>query len=243
MASRVVHVLLEDPGLGEGLEERDVALATQHLAAAEVLVPLGDWRPGDRLGGTPGDLGYLILDGLALRETSIGRHVTAEILGAGDLLRPWDHRDSGSPIGSEHAWKVLEPLRLAVLDARFGALAGRFPTVTAVLVGRTLRRSRLLGILLAVSAMPRLDARLLTLRWHLAHPWGHVGTDGTTVPLPLTHAVLAQLVGAQRPSVTSALKGLEDRGLVTRAPDGPGWVLRGAPPGDPELVLEPPAGS
>ena len=238
MAPRVVQVLAEDPELAEALDDDERAVAVQHLVAAETTVPVGDWLPDPRLGEATGDLGFLVLDGLLVRETAIGRHVTAEILGDGDLLRPWDHADGGSPIGSEHAWKVLEPLRLATLDARFGALAGRFPTVHAVLVGRTLRRSRLLGILLAVSAMPRLDARLLTLMWHLADRWGHVGPEGTAVPLPLTHAVLAHLVGAQRPSVTSALNTLEDRGFLARAEDGTGWVLLGDPPGDPELALD-----
>jgi len=132
---------------------------------------------------------------------------------------------------------VLEPARLAVLDARFGAIAGRFPTIPACLLSRTLRRARLLGLLLALSAMPRLDERLLTLMWALADRWGCVGPEGTTVPLPLTHATLARLVGAQRPSVTSALKTLEDRGFVSRPVDGPGWLLAGDPPGDPAQAL------
>src|SRR3712207_1420319 len=92
-------------------------------------------------------------------------------------------------------------------------------------------------MLLAVSAMPRLDERLLTVLWVLADRWGRVGPDGTTVPLPLTHAILAKLVGAQRPSVTSALKGLEDRGFVSRAPGTSAWMLHGGPPGDAERAL------
>jgi CRP/FNR family transcriptional regulator, cyclic AMP receptor protein len=40
--------------------------------------------------------------------------------------------------------------------------------------------------------------------------------------------VLGKLVGAHRPSVTTALGSLGDRGLVVR--DGDGWVLREAPP-------------
>jgi hypothetical protein len=39
--------------------------------------------------------------------------------------------------------------------------------------------------------------------------------------------VLGKLVGAHRPSVTTALGSLGDRGLVVR--DGDGWVLREAP--------------
>jgi DNA-binding GntR family transcriptional regulator len=51
------------------------------------------------------------------------------------------------------------------------------------------------------------------------------------VPLRLTHRTLAQLVGAQRPSVTTALGQLADDRRITRRDDGH-WVLHGEPPPD-----------
>jgi CRP-like cAMP-binding protein len=239
VAINVVRVLEEDPGLAASLDDAERAVATQHLLAAELRVPRGLWEADHPLGHTRGDLGYLILDGLLVRETSLGRHTTAELLGSGDVLRPWDHNEdlSDAPIETRHAWRVLQPLRAAVLDARFTALCSRLPPITAELMSRTLRRSRLLALLLALSAMPRLDARLLALLWHLADRWGTVGPHGTHVPLRLTHATLAQLVGAQRPSVTSTLRSLEERGLLTRLPHGGGFLLLGEPPGDPEQAL------
>jgi Mn-dependent DtxR family transcriptional regulator len=45
-----------------------------------------------------------------------------------------------------------------------------------------------------------------------------------TVPLRLTHEALGHLVGAQRPTVTLALKDLRDRRLVTRL-GRDGWLL------------------
>jgi DNA-binding IclR family transcriptional regulator len=53
----------------------------------------------------------------------------------------------------------------------------------------------------------------------------------------LTHETLAGLVGAQRPSVTTALRALERRDLVRRAEAG-GWLLLGDPPDDPERAVE-----
>ena len=238
MPAHVVHVLEEDPDLGAALDPDEFSVAAQHLVAAELRVAKGAWEVEHPLGGSPGDLGFLVLDGMLIRETGIGRHTTAEILGAGDLLRPWDWREAapGAPVDATSAWRVLAPTRLAVLDTRFATLCGRLPTVMAEIVSRTLRRSRLLGMLLVISAMPRLDARLLALLWHLADRWGTVGPDGTIVPLRLTHATLAQLVGAQRPSVTSALQTLERGGRVRRLPEG--FLLLGDPPGDPERALE-----
>jgi hypothetical protein len=58
---------------------------------------------------------------------------------------------------------------------------------------------------------------------------GHVTREGTTVPLPITHAELGHLVGAQRSTVTLALKDLAGRGEVLRRSDGV-FVLKGDPP-------------
>ena len=72
-----------------------------------------------------------------------------------------------------------------------------------------------------------MDERLLVLMWSLAERWGRVGPDGVRLPLALPHRTLATLVGARRPSVTTALSGLARDGLVERTPDG--WLLHGDP--------------
>ena len=64
--------------------------------------------------------------------------------------------------------------------------------------------------------------------WHLAGRWGRVRTDGVFLPLKLTHALLADLVAARRPTVTSALSDLSRRGVLRQADDG--WLLLGDPP-------------
>ena len=68
------------------------------------------------------------------------------------------------------------------------------------------------------------------LLWHLAARWGRVRSDGTVLRVRLTHAVLADLVAARRPTVTTALSDLARRGLVKT--DGETWVLSGEAPGD-----------
>jgi CRP-like cAMP-binding protein len=59
---------------------------------------------------------------------------------------------------------------------------------------------------------------LATLR-HLAIRWGRVTPNGVRIPFRLTHEVLGEIIGAQRPSVTSGLAQLEQRGLLRRAAD------------------------
>jgi len=67
------------------------------------------------------------------------------------------------------------------------------------------------------------------MMWHFADRWGRMTRDGARVHLPITHSVLASVVGARRPSVTTALGRLEAQGMIERLGDGE-WLLRGAPP-------------
>jgi CRP-like cAMP-binding protein len=124
-------------------------------------------------------------------------------------------------------------VRLAVLDRRISTIMGRWPELVSAIVGRAVRHSFELATNQATSHLTRVDARLELLFWGLADRWGRVGPDGVVLELPLTHQVLGRLVGAQRPSVTTALSDLARRGVIERRDDG-AWVLRGDPPGQAE---------
>ncbi len=52
------------------------------------------------------------------------------------------------------------------------------------------------------------------LLWHLADRWGRVRSEGVVLPLRLTHSVLADLVAARRPTVTTSLSELARQELV-----------------------------
>ena len=126
-------------------------------------------------------------------------------------------------------WSVLSPSTFAVLDRRFAAELARWPEVTAALFDRLSERSLRLATTQAISQLTRVDRRLKALFWHLAERWGRVSGDGVIVPLALTHRILGQLVGARRPTVSTALGELAERGELTRRADG-SWLLRGEPP-------------
>ena len=68
---------------------------------------------------------------------------------------------------------------------------------------------------------------------HSCGAWPSAGAawrpGGVVVSLRLPHRTLAGMVGARRPSVTTALGQLIARGEVERRPDG-GWLLLGNPP-------------
>ena len=227
---RAVAVLEADSDLGRDLDAGDLAAARRDTLALVESLPLGSWHPEERIyDDGRGYLGLLILEGLLTRDVVIANGRFTELIGAGDLLRPWEQHDEYPSVPCRVDWTILEPTTLAVLDRRFAVSIGRWPEITAALLGRALRRSRWLTIHLATEHLGRVDLRLLVLLWHVADRWGHVSSEGVIVPLRLTHTMLGNLIGAQRPSVTTALKRLKDDGLVTRHPDG-SWLLRGRPP-------------
>jgi hypothetical protein len=184
----------------------------------------------------------LIIDGILSRELVVADHVSAELLGPGDLVRPWQPVSRTGLLPVDAVWTVLSPLSVAVLDRRFAAEMTRYPEITASLFDRLSERSLRLATTQAISQLTRVDRRLKALFWHLAERWGRVSGDGVIVPLALTHRILGQLVGARRPTVSTALSELAERGELTRRPDG-SWLLRGDPPDAESLARKPgPAG-
>lgn len=226
----------EQPDLVADVAAAHRAEATAATRAATFRVPLGPWA-ADRLRGPVGNLGLLLLDGLVSREVQVGHRACVELLGAGDLLRPWDALTDDGSIAVDARWNVQSELRVAVLDRAFALRIGRFPEVGAALMSRLLRRSRWLAFHLAICHLPQLDVRLRVVFWHMADRWGRVTPDGVVVPLRLTHELLGGLVGAHRSPVTRALGRLGQAGEVTRRADG-SWLLSGERPGElPEIEL------
>jgi CRP/FNR family cyclic AMP-dependent transcriptional regulator len=224
------RVLDRDPELAHGLAADDFALASRHLVARTSPLEPGEWTaPWGADDDPDGSIGALVLDGLLLRVQRIGNVASAELLGSGDVLRPWLTGHEGSSLPASARWQVLQPTTVAILDRRFTVAAGRWPEVVTALIERSVQRARLLAFQMAIANVRRIDARLLLLLWRLADRWGRVTSEGVVVPLRLTHGWLANLVGAQRPSVTTALGNLAGAGRVERLEDG-SWLLRGHPP-------------
>ena len=224
---RGVRLLAAEPELAEGLTPAAAQKATQALVAPTVDLGSGEERVLDaepeRAGGL---LGLFVLNGLLLRDVEVPGASYAELVGAGDLILPGG-ADAGSGAGSI-GWRVLEPARVAILDRRFVARVEEWPQVLAQLTVRALRRNHELAWQSAIRNQTRVDHRVLQLLWHYADRWGRVTPDGVCLELPLTHVSMAKLVGAHRPSVTSAIGVLERRGLLHRPSHGT-WVLARTP--------------
>jgi CRP/FNR family cyclic AMP-dependent transcriptional regulator len=228
-AVSVCHVLSEDPDLAEVIDPQHRARAVAHCVARTLQIPRGRW-------GAPateelrGGIGLLVLEGLLLRRVGIDGRFGAELLGEGDLLRPWPGTDARPTLTLTTGWKVLEPVKVAVLDEAAARRFADYPQLTGRLVDRALQRSRNLTINMAIVHQARVNVRLHMLFWQLADRWGRVRSEGVWLPLALTHTVLADLVAARRPTVTTALTELVRQGLVRAV--GEGWLLCGEPPGE-----------
>ncbi|HYP56127.1 MAG TPA: hypothetical protein VEQ41_07495 [Solirubrobacterales bacterium] len=222
---RVAQLLDLDVALGEGLTPEERRIAAQGLPVQIAVLKEGAWQPngGDQ---EPGHLGYLVGDGLVVRRVEVGKGSSVELLGRGDLLRPWQE-DASSFCAS--SWEVVEPAKLAQLGPQAARNVVRWPPLVANLMARGVRRSRALAADAAIASIVGLEDRLLILLWQLAERWGRTGADGVHLTIRLPHRLLAELTGARRPSVTSALAQLQ--GQERRAsPDNGCWVLLGGPP-------------
>jgi hypothetical protein len=229
-----VQILQADPELAKAVPAATRDDAIVYTFAHSMWLERGQWQPppAEDGNGAAGHLGLLVLEGFLARHVRVVDRPPAELLGPGDILHPWE-RDHTEPFTAAPRWDVLEPARLAVLDRRFAAVAGRWPELVAALFARAIARSRSMMLYLAIGQLVGVEMRLLVLLWHLAERWGRHGEggagDGCVIPVHLTHQLLASLISAQRPTVTSALAHLTERGLISRSPEGR-IVLHGGPP-------------
>jgi CRP/FNR family cyclic AMP-dependent transcriptional regulator len=179
---------------------------------------------------SPSHIGLLVIDGVIAQEVLLGDTVSTELLGSGDVIRPWTVEEPVELLETEVRWTVLSEVTAALLDRRVAIELCAYPEVYSGIVDRLSQQSARLATMKAISQMTRVDRRLIALFWHLAERWGRMTAQGLRIPLRLSHRQLGQLVGARRPTVSSALAELVRAGELRRQPDST-WLL----PGDPVL--------
>ena len=226
-----VSVLDRDPDLGEDLRPEEFALARQQAVARVLRYPKGRWSVGRGDFDRAGALGLLITEGLLVRKVTVGDRTCAELLGPGDVTQPWLRTGPESSVGTEVNWQVARPLVLALLDRGFTGRVARWPELLAAVTRRLMLRVYWLSFHLAVCHMRRVDDRLLLVLWHFADRWGRVTPSGIQIDIPLTHRLLALVVGARRPSVTASVRELIEAGRIEPQP-GSRWRLHGDPPAE-----------
>jgi CRP/FNR family cyclic AMP-dependent transcriptional regulator len=236
LPERVAPLLDIDPDLGQYLDPEQAHEAHRRLIVKVRRLETGPWAAASLTVADPGHLGLLLLDGVIMREVLTTDVAATELLGPGDIVRPWTLAEEASLLQSQVRWSVLVSTRVAVLDRRLALQLAAFPEVMSLVMERMSGRSQRLAVAQAIAQLNRVDQRLLTLFWHLAERWGRMTPDGIAVPLTLSHRLLGQLVGARRPTVSTALGELAAQGRIVRRTDG-SWLLPGAPPGEPDARI------
>jgi CRP/FNR family transcriptional regulator, cyclic AMP receptor protein len=219
------YVLDADDDLAEEFDPR-ARFAAREVATARMLhaepgdCDLQPWF--DAVGPGPG---LLVLEGLMTIDTEVAGRTVTELVGTGDLLQP-DTPHPEEMLDRSVSWKALALTQIALLNDEFAVRMRPWPQVARALLRRTERRAAELAELRAISSHPRLEVRLALLLWHLAARWGRVERSGLRLILPLTHRLLGQMVAAERPSISHALRRLSDAGLITGCAGD--WHLRGS---------------
>ena len=228
---RTLRLLELDPDLGALLsaERRDAC-------RRELVVPVrrlvrGPWSIGGQ-DADPRHVGLLVVSGVVSREVVVSDTVSTELLGPGDVVRPWSIDSQPGLLRSTVRWNALTDTYVALLDREVSAQLARWPEVGVALFDRLNDRAHRLATTQAISQLNGVDRRLLSLFWHLAERWGRMTPEGVAIPLTLSHRMLGQLIGARRPTVSTAIGSLAERGEVERREDGT-WLITGEPVGEP----------
>ncbi len=224
---RRIRLLDADPELGAGLSPAEFEVAQRYLVADLAELRRGTHQPWGI--GSPDLLGLFVVDGVIIRTVQVAERRCGELVGAGEIVRPWDHFGNYAPLPFEVSWRVIRPVRLALLEQHLVTLAARWPAVMHAIIVRAVGRSHALALNVAINSLQHVDLRLLVLFWHLADRFGRVTPDGTIVPIKLSHGDIAELIGARRPSVSARLGELAERGRLRRRDDRT-WLLLGEPP-------------
>lgn len=229
------YLLDLDDDLADEIEVRMRFSARQHATARLLHAEAGECDLSSWFRRVGRGAGLLIVDGLLAVDTRVADRTITELLGTGDLLQPPGRHDD-ELVEHETVWRALHPSRLALLDTDFVDRVRSWPQILNALFRRAERRSDDLDVIRAISCQPRLDVRLVLLLWHLATRWGKVEPAGLRLCLPLTHRLLGQLVAAERPSISHALRRLSQAGIVTGTAGD--WHLHGSVTDHLEALIE-----
>ena len=111
MAGGDISIVEADPDLGELLDPGELERARREARARLQRLSPGEWDAAAALEHDAHHRGFLIVDGLLSRTVEVLGRRCVELLGHGDVMRPWQWDDEGSHVRAEVGWIVLEPTR------------------------------------------------------------------------------------------------------------------------------------
>lgn len=213
-----VRLLEADPELAASLSDAQRAEAARATVVPGMRVANGTLDPDairshPELDGEP--VALFVVRGVVASVNELGDRRSTMLAAPGDVI-PMP-RESGHQLPAHSYLAASEPVVIAILDNRLLSGVQRWPAVAAEMLRRMGAQLCSANIHLAISQLARTEDRVLALAWHLAERFGRVTPDGVTLELRLTHDTIGTLIGAERSTVTLALRTLEQQGRLVRA--------------------------
>jgi hypothetical protein len=138
--------------------------------------------------------------------------------GTGGLLPPPSHEEALFGLGASRV-RIVSPEDL-------DHLLGMTPAAQRIveqLMSALSQRQEAIANFAPTRHLERVRRKLR----QLAHRHGHVVRDGIRIDFPISHALLAEMIGSSRETVTRAVDDLQRTGFVTRR--GSTYLLRASP--------------
>lgn len=102
----------------------------------------GVWDAGEDAEAGIHHRGFLVVEGLLTREVDVLGRRCVELIGPGDVLRPWRWDEGGSHVRAEVGWVVLEQTLLGMLDHGLVTRMVPWPELGVELFARGTRRAQ-----------------------------------------------------------------------------------------------------
>jgi hypothetical protein len=135
------------------------------------------------------------------------RSVVTSEAGAGAIVLPPHATEVLAGLGKSH----VTPISRDVLDQLLTV-----PAIAARVAGRLMSALGLRQEAIANFAPTRHVERVRRKLLHLARRHGHAVREGVRIDLPVSHALLAEMIGSSRETVTRALDELRRDGFLAR---------------------------
>ena len=222
-----VRLLELEPDLGARLSDADRAEARREVVLPTAAIPRGPWTVEtlERAGQVRGEVtGFLVLRGVVTMEVSVLDRTCVRLIGSRELILLDTLPTDALPV--TWGWAAHAPTDVAIFDDRLLVIGKRWPRLLSTILERAAHQTRQTLLQQAISQLPRVEDRIRALFWVIAERQGLVRADGVFVPLAVTHELIAQMIGGQRPTVSLGLTRLAEQGLL-RPVEG-GWLLHPA---------------
>jgi CRP-like cAMP-binding protein len=218
------RLLAQDVDLGAKITDSErLRSAMETVSVDELTLATGDELDVSAFTKQAG-LGVLLLSGYLVREIKVADRVSADLAGPGDLLCPADWEPSDGLFSYAISWTALGRARLALLDESLCQRIAPWPEIGCALLERARRPGDRAALGRAITRSSTVEVRLLMSFWHWASSWSSVTAEGVRLDVPLSHERLARLIGASRPTITTAIGRLRKAGYLRQRRSGQ-WLL------------------